>query len=85
MRLRFLSLLLVLAACGGSERDRQFAECLDIYRTTYVAGEVRDCLVQRHGWSAEDAAEAERERLARSHPDSAAQGDSGRMGDSGGP
>jgi hypothetical protein len=81
MRLRVPSLLLVLAACGG-DRDRQLAECVAIYRTTYVEGEVRDCLVQRHGWSMEDAVAAEREHLAGTHPDSAAHGDSGRVGDS---
>ena len=85
MRLRVPAVLLLLAACGGAERDRQLAECVSIYRTTYVAGEVRDCLVQRHGWSAEQAAEAEREHLAGVHPDSAAHADSGRVGDSAGP
>jgi hypothetical protein len=87
MRLHRSALLVLLAACGltscgGEDRDRQVTECVNIYRSTYVAGQVRDCLVQRHGWSAEEAAEAEREQLGRTDPDSAAQSDSGRVGDS---
>jgi hypothetical protein len=70
----------MIAACGGSDRERQLAECVGIYRTTYVAGQVRDCLVERHGWSADDAERAERDRLGRTDPDSAALSDSGRVG-----
>ncbi|MBA3554593.1 MAG: hypothetical protein H0W29_07545 [Gemmatimonadales bacterium] len=73
--------LLALAGCGGGERERQLAECVDIYRSMYIAGQVRDCLVQRHGWTVEDAADAEREQLDGVHPDSAAEGDSGRIGE----
>jgi hypothetical protein len=54
---------------------------VDIYRTTYVAGQVSDCLTQRYGWSVEDARKAERERLG-AHPDSGSRADSGRLGDS---
>ncbi|HUR94816.1 MAG TPA: hypothetical protein VMY76_09545 [Gemmatimonadales bacterium] len=71
-----------LTACGGRERDQQLAQCVDIYRSMYIGGHVRDCLVQRFGWSAEDAASAERKHLSNVHPDSAAQADSGRVGDS---
>jgi hypothetical protein len=70
----------IILACGPSERQQQLAECVGIYRTAYVTGGVRECLVKRYGWSAEDAADAQRE-LA-SHPDSAARGDSGQVGDS---
>jgi hypothetical protein len=74
-------LFLLLAACGsGEDRDRQVADCLAIQRTTYVTGEVRDCLVKRHGWKADEAAEVERERMEGAHPDSAAHSDSGRLG-----
>ena len=72
---------LLLVACNRSEREQQLAECVDIYRTAYVTGQVRDCLVKRFGWSPEDAAEAE-EKMAKVHPDSAAFADSGRVGDS---
>ena len=74
-----LSVATLLAACDRPEREAQLAECLDIYRTAYVAGQISECLVKRHGWSPEEAAEAER-RLA-THPDSAAHADSGRIGD----
>ncbi|MBA3444168.1 MAG: hypothetical protein H0T58_04865 [Gemmatimonadales bacterium] len=70
----------LLVACGASDRKRQVAECVDIYRTAYVTGGVRECLVKRHGWSAEAAADAQRD--LESHPDSAALGDSGQVGDS---
>ena len=69
-----------LLACGRSDREQQLAECVGIYRTTYVTGGVRECLVKRYGWSADDASEAQRE--LESHPDSAAHGDSGQVGDS---
>jgi hypothetical protein len=72
---------LFLIACNRSDRKQQVAECVDIYRTSYVAGQVGDCLVKRFGWSPEDAAEAEKE-MVRTHPDSAALGDSGQVGDS---
>ena len=75
---------LLLAACGG-DREREIADCVAIQRTTYVTGEVRDCLVQRYGWKTDEAAEVERERLGDAHPDSAARSDSGRIGDSAGP
>ena len=71
---------LLLSACGRSQRDQQVAECVDIYRTAYVTGGLRECLIKRHGWSPEDAAEAERK--LESHPDSAARADSGQVGDS---
>ncbi len=74
--------LLLVTACSQSDRERELAECLDIYRTTYVAGRVRDCLIQRYGWSVEAADEVERERVGAVHPDSARLSDSGRMGDS---
>jgi hypothetical protein len=70
----------MVLACNRPEREQQVAECVDIYRTAYVTGGVRECLVKRYGWSPEDAADADR-KLA-SHPDSAAHGDSGQVGDS---
>ncbi|HET6777610.1 MAG TPA: hypothetical protein VFH26_01850 [Gemmatimonadales bacterium] len=70
----------LLIACNRSSREQQLAECVDIYRTAYVTGGVRDCLVKRYGWSDEDAAEAQ--QSLESHPDSAAHGDSGQVGDS---
>jgi hypothetical protein len=79
-----VSLVIGLAGCG-KDRERQVAECVAIYRTTYVQGAVRDCLVQRYQWSAADAADAERDHLAGASPDSAARGDSARIGDSAGP
>lgn len=72
---------LLLIACNRSEHEQQMAECVDIYRTAYVTGQVRDCLVKRFGWSQEDAAEAE-EKMVETHPDSAALADSGHVGDS---
>jgi hypothetical protein len=77
-----VALAALAVACSRGDRERQLAECVSIYRTTYVAGQVRDCLVQRHGWSRGDAQDAERDHLGRTHPDSAALSDSGRMGDS---
>ena len=74
--------LLLVGSCSRGDRERELAECLDIYRTTYVEGRVRDCLIQRYRWSAEEANEVERERLRNVHPDSASHADSGRMGDS---
>ena len=74
---RVPALFLLLAACGG-DRDREIADCAAIQRTTYVTGEVRDCLVERYGWDAEAAAKLE--RLGGAHPDSAARSDSGRIG-----
>jgi hypothetical protein len=71
---------LSLVACSRSDRGQQVAECVDIYRTAYVTGGVGECLVKRYGWSPEDATEAERK--LESHPDSAALGDSGQVGDS---
>jgi hypothetical protein len=82
MRLVALAAVLVLAACSRHDRDAEFKQCVDIYRTTYVAGKVSDCLVERYGWSRNEAARAEREKLAGAHPDSASRGDSGRTGDS---
>jgi hypothetical protein len=70
----------LLLSCNRSDRDQQVAECVDVYRTAYVTGGVRECLVKRYGWSADDAAEAQRK--LESHPDSAAHGDSGQVGDS---
>jgi hypothetical protein len=43
---------------------------------------VRDCLVQRYGWTTDAAMQVERERIGAAHPDSAALSDSGRVGDS---
>ena len=82
--MRFLvpGMLLALAACSRHDRDGEFKQCVDIYRTTYVAGKVSDCLVERYGWSRDDAQKAERDRLAGAHPDSADRSDSGRVGDS---
>ena len=71
---------LLLIACNRSERKQQVAECVAIYRTAYVTGGIGECLVKRYGWSPEDAADAQRE--LQSHPDSAALGDSGQVGDS---
>jgi hypothetical protein len=82
MRIAPLALLLALPACSRHDRDAEFKQCVDIYRTTYVAGKVSDCLVERYGWSRNEAARVEREKLAGAHPDSASRGDSGRMGDS---
>lgn len=76
----FSAAMLLLIACNRSDRKQQVAECVDIYRTAYVTGGIRECLVKRYGWSPEDAAEAERK--LESHPDSAALGDSGQVGDS---
>lgn len=72
---------ILLVACNRSDQEQQLAQCVDIYRTAYVTGGVRECLVKRYGWSPEDAAEAE-EKMARAHPDSAALADSGQVGDS---
>ena len=69
-----------LFACGSSDREQQLAECVGIYRTAYVTGGVRECLEKRYGWSADDATNAQ--RALDSHPDSAARGDSGQVGDS---
>lgn len=81
MRLSFCFwLAILLPACGRSDRQQQIAECVAIYRTAYVTGGVRECLVKRHGWSAEDAADVQRE--LESHPDSASHADSGQVGDS---
>lgn len=71
---------LLLIGCNRSDRKQQVAECVDIYRTAYVTGGISECLVKRHGWSPEDAADAQRE--LESHPDSASHGDSGQVGDS---
>ena len=76
----FSAAALLLIACSRSDRKQQVAECVDIYRTAYVTGGIRECLVKRHGWSPEEAAEAERK--LESHPDSAALADSGQVGDS---
>ncbi len=73
-------LTLLVPACNRSDREKEVAECVAIYRTAYVTGGIRECLTKRYGWSAEDAAEAERD--LESHPDSAAHGDSGQVGDS---
>jgi hypothetical protein len=73
-------ILTLLPACNRSERQQQVAECVGIYRTAYVTGGVRECLVKRYGWSDEDASEAQQK--LDSHPDSAAHGDSGQVGDS---
>ena len=75
-----IAILSLLAACNRSDRKQQVAECVGIYRTAYVTGGIRECLVKRYGWSEEDASEAQRN--LDSHPDSAAQGDSGQVGDS---
>ena len=81
--MRFLLLLLLvllLPSCNRADRQKQLAECVAIYRTAYVTGGVQECLVKRYGWSPEDAAEAQKD--LESHPDSAALGDSGQVGDS---
>ncbi len=81
--MRFLVPLLMvflLTSCDRADREKQLAECVDIYRTAYVSGAVQECLVKRYGWSPEDAAEAQKD--LESHPHSAAQGDSGQVGDS---
>jgi hypothetical protein len=75
-----IAIVSLLAACNRSDRQQQLAECVDIYRTAYVTGGIRECLVKRHGWSEDDASEAQRN--LDSHPDSAARGDSGQVGDS---
>jgi hypothetical protein len=75
-----IAIMSLPAACSSSDRKQQIAECVGIYRTAYVTGGVRECLVKRYGWSEEDASEAQRNQ--ESHPDSAAQGDSGQVGDS---
>lgn len=75
-----VSIVALLSGCNRADRKQQVAECVGIYRTAYVTGGVRECLVKRYGWSAEDASEAQQN--LESHPDSAAQGDSGQVGDS---
>ena len=75
------TLLLLLAACGGGDREHEIADCVAIQRTAYVTGEVRDCLVRRYGWKADEASKLERERLGGAHPDSASRSDSGRIGE----
>lgn len=75
-----VSFATLLLACSGSDRKQQLAECVAIYRTAYVTGGIRECLIKQYGWSSEDAAEVQREM--ESHPDSAARGDSGQVGDS---
>ena len=75
-----IAIVSLLTACNRSDRQQQVAQCVDIYRTAYVTGGVRECLVKKYGWSEEDASEAQRN--LESHPDSAAQGDSGQVGDS---
>jgi hypothetical protein len=80
MRLYLIAVVSLLTACNRSDRGQQVAQCVDIYRTAYVTGGIRECLVKKYGWSDEDALEAQRN--LESHPDSAAQGDSGQVGDS---
>ena len=85
MRLRFAGLtallsVTILTGCARRDRERQIAECVDIQRTMYVAGEVRDCLVQRFGWEPDAAATGARARLGTAHPDSARPGDRGGVG-----
>ncbi len=75
-----LLLVMLLPSCDRADRKKQLAECVDIYRTAYVTGGVQECLVKRYGWSPEDAAEAQKD--LETHPDSAAAGDSGQVGDS---
>jgi hypothetical protein len=72
--------ILALTSCARGDRERQISECADIQRTMYITGQVRDCLVQRFGWKAEEATRIEQERMSGAHPDSASAGDSGRMG-----
>jgi hypothetical protein len=72
--------LALLLGCNQADREKQLTECVAIYRTAYVTGGVRECLVKRYGWSAEDADEAQGK--LESHPDSAAHADSGQVGDS---
>jgi hypothetical protein len=71
----------LLLGCNRPDRDLQVAECVDIYRTAYVTGQVTECLIKRYGWSPEDAKEAE-QKSVKVHPDSAASADSGQIGDS---
>jgi hypothetical protein len=80
MRLYLIAVVSLFTACNRSDRDQQVAQCVDIYRTAYVTGGVRECLVKKYGWSEADASKAQRD--LESHPDSAAQGDSGQVGDS---
>jgi hypothetical protein len=80
MRLYLISILILLGACNRADRQQEVAECVGIYRTAYVTGGVRECLVKRYGWSDEDAAKAQGN--LDSHPDSAANADSGQVGDS---
>jgi predicted proteasome-type protease len=80
MRLYLIAVVSLLTACNRSDRDQQVAQCVDIYRTAYVTGGVRECLVKKYGWSEADASKAQRD--LDSHPDSAAHGDSGQVGDS---
>jgi len=75
-----IAIVSVLSACSRSDHKQEVAECVDIYRTAYVTGGVRECLVKRYGWSEDDASAAQRD--LDSHPDSAALGDSGQVGDS---
>lgn len=76
-----LPLATLLLACDRRDKELQVAECVDIYRTAYVTGQVKECLVKRYGWSSEEAEEVEH-KWATAHPDSAAFADSGQIGDS---
>ena len=80
MRLCLIAIVTLLSSCSSSDRKQQLAECVDIYRTAYVTGGVRECLVKRYGWPEDDATKAQGN--LDSHPDSAAHGDSGQVGDS---
>jgi hypothetical protein len=70
----------LLLACDRRDKELQAAECVDIYRTAYVTGQVKECLVKRYSWSSE--AEEVEQKWATAHPDSAAFADSGQIGGS---
>ncbi|MGI9039621.1 MAG: hypothetical protein ACR2HK_00685 [Gemmatimonadales bacterium] len=71
-----LTASMLLPACSRRDRTHEVAECVSLLRTTYIGGRIRDCLVNRHQWSPEEAERVEREQLRNVFPDSTAPADS---------
>lgn len=69
MRTLTCTFALILTACSASSSENQLSECLAIQSTTYVEGQVRDCLVERHGWDVAKAEEAARNHRDELFPD----------------